>query len=168
MLVFAIIILLSYLLINKNTSMIDKQVGNGFKEFTFPNESFVFQYPEFKAWSVQEIKKIDNNHYIIYLDYPSDKIFFEIQPQIYVTKVPEWRVTILKSKGRYVTKKTNPNDVLYDRIKIQHEPEMLAFFGDDFGVTITPISTNDEYGFHTEEFFEEIIKTFKFVQVNDK
>lgn len=141
--------------------MENTQRENGLKDFVWSDKGFSFQYPEFKDWNVKGEKKIDNNNYIIYLEYP-DNVDFEIAPQIRITTVPEWGTKTLKSKSGYITQKTNTSGVLYDRIQVQHDPEMLAFFAEDFGVTITPISTPENYGFSKDIFFERIIKTFTF------
>lgn len=143
--------------VNKpNTSM---EYSQNIKDFIWEDKKISFQYPEFENWGVKEVSQKSENEYTIFLNYPLG-IDFEIIPQIKIAIVPEWSLKALRLKKGYITQKKNAMGVLYDTIQVQHNPKMLAFFTEDFGVTITPISISKEYGFYEDVFFEKIINTF--------
>jgi hypothetical protein len=77
-----------------------------------------------------------------------------------VTQEPSWGLATQREKGGTITNKVNPQGVLYDRLALQHQSEILAFYTEAYGVSIT---IENEKGMSValkESVFEEIIRTF--------
>ena len=145
--------------------MKDIKTSNSLKEFSWPDKSFSFKYPEFEGWSIKEIYKYDgppvrnDESYIILLNYPMDTLY-EQAPQIRVTRFSEWSLKSLRIKGGHITEKKNPQGILFDIITPPNEDDGLVFILEDFAVSITPIQTNKQQGFNKDKFFEEVINSF--------
>lgn len=137
------------------------------KFFCLPG--FTFEYPIFKEWEVITVDKTGEDECTIWLNWPEDKIMFEMASQIKISKVKEIGLVYLnKSKIEGAPSpwaKKNPQGIIYDLIGPKKDVEkmessILQFYTEDFGARLELISVSEKYGFSTKEFWKNVIKSF--------
>ena len=118
---------------------------------------FSFEYPVFKDWEINSIEKVNNEEYIVYLNYP-ENIAFEVAPQIKINKIDNYQREpgMIDDPISFEIKK-NQRGFSYG------EPGdgSLEFYADNFRIKIEPFS-HEGNGYSGKVFVQKIIETFKF------
>ena len=110
------------------------------RSFSCPGlEGFTFEYPVFKGWEVKEMKNTNINECSISLENGKNA-------QIKVSK-----------DQPHVAIQENPHGIRYEKIT-----EDKYFFNlASFSVNIELISVNENYGFSKNEFWKQVVESFR-------
>ena len=148
LLIIALVLLIIILIVMGIFSFLNRSKIAEIKTFS-EIPGFTFEYPVFKDWEINGIKKIDDNEYAIFLNYP-DSIDFYVAPQIKIRKIKEQDV----EKINY---QKNPNGASY------YEDKGNITFVGPFFVNVIPF-LHEGNGYSNKIFTERVIKTFRFIK----
>lgn len=108
---------------------------------------FSFEYPVFKGWEVKEVKKVNENSYIIFLKNPTN-FGFNVGPEINIEK---GKIGLI-SQGI-----GNPQGFPY-----YIKDNILTFYDSENSIKISYFTGSEKQGFARKISFDKIIETFKF------
>lgn len=121
---------------------------------------FSFEYPVFKGWEVNEIKKNSENEYVMFLNYP-DSTDFYVAPQIKIKKIEYYqRKPGMVDEPISFEVKKNPQGISYGK----PNDGSLEFYADNFRIRIEPFAYEGN-GYSNKIFIQKIIDSFKFEKV---
>lgn len=113
---------------------------------------FSFEYPVFKEWEVKEIKRVSENEFEIFLNYP-DLIDFYTPPKIKIKKDTS-------PMSDYFGININKNNVYYDFLPDSNS--VLVFYQNKVRVTIDFSNIIEDLSFSRKALAQKIINTFRF------
>ncbi|HTE48699.1 MAG TPA: hypothetical protein VK675_02225 [Candidatus Paceibacterota bacterium] len=145
------------------------------KNYTAPDGSFSFQYPEFEGWDVVSITNVTKANTTTEVSYDESAIILNTPNK----NSPNTKSQIIISKYPYskqdfeipsmAISNPNPNAVPYTYNKPVSDTDIVPnhngyaiFYGKNHKVYVNLDNLSEKNGFASDKFFEKVIETFKF------